>query len=176
MEITYYSDRIDSLHSLRNRCIALFYTQIEGDLFQEPAVPRKRFLFFISPASGKGKALNFYNEYKRHFEYRKFTSRGLDIECQKFVTERRNHARDHIQNMPAEDLARLDGVICVSGDGIPHEVVNGFLLRPDHEKLRLNLGALARDQASFRAAAAARCSTTASKSEAWTSARTPRPT
>ena len=64
----------------------------------------------------------------------------MDIECQKMTTERKNHAKDFIRDMPFNDISLLDGVICVSGDGIPHEVVNGFFSRADCDKLKLNIG------------------------------------
>jgi hypothetical protein len=135
VEDVFYSDNLDTLLAFRERMIALFYFKVEGDAFEKPQSPRKRFLFFVSPASGKGKALKFYEEYKRHFE-------GLDIHCTKIVTERRNHAHDVILNMNKEELSKIDAVVTVSGDGIPHEVINGFLRRPDHTELNLNLGLL----------------------------------
>lgn len=43
-------------------------------------------------------------------------------------TERRHHAFDYVKELQP-DL--FDGVITVSGDGLLHEVVNGFLQRED---------------------------------------------
>ena len=135
IEEALFSEKSEALANFRERAIALFYLKIEGEYLEKSLHPRKRFLFFVSPASGKGKALKFYEDYRRHFE-------GLDISCTKIVTERRNHAYDHILQLPAEQLSKFDAVICVSGDGIPHEVINGFLRRPDHQSLRLNIGVL----------------------------------
>jgi sphingosine kinase len=32
-------------------------------------------------------------------------------------------------------FGEVDGIVCVSGDGIVHEVVNGLILRKDWEKM-----------------------------------------
>lgn len=69
-------------------------------------------------------------------------SRALDIQCTKVVTERRNHARDYIKEMPADEFSKFDGVVTIGGDGIPHEVVNGFCSRPDYKQLKLVMGLL----------------------------------
>lgn len=42
------------------------------------------------------------------------------------MTERANHARDHLRTDPLEGV---DGVICVGGDGMFSELFNGLLLR-----------------------------------------------
>ena len=68
--------------------------------------------------------------------------RALGIACIKIVTERRNHAHDYILQMNSEDFTKFDAIVTISGDGIPHEVINGFMKRPDHSLLTLNLGIL----------------------------------
>lgn len=69
-------------------------------------------------------------------------SRALDIQCVKVVTDRRNHARDYVRDVPAEEFRKFDGVVTIGGDGIPHEVVNGFCSRQDYKQLKLVLGLL----------------------------------
>lgn len=66
--------------------------------------------------------------------------RALDIACVRVVTERKNHAHDYIRDLPKDDFRKFDAIMTVSGDGIPHEVINGFMLRSDHGELELNLG------------------------------------
>ena len=40
------------------------------------------------------------------------------------MTERRNHAHDYVKEMQP---GRYDAVVAVSGDGLLHEIVNGFM-------------------------------------------------
>ena len=44
---------------------------------------------------------------------------GSGLEYKEIITEKRNHARDLIQNL---DLDLYSGVVTVSGDGLIHEV------------------------------------------------------
>lgn len=64
----------------------------------------------------------------------------MGIACMKIVTERRHHAQDYIKQMPAEEFTKFDAIVSVAGDGIPHEIINGFMMRPDCHVLTLNLG------------------------------------
>lgn len=58
------------------------------------------------------------------------------------ITERKNHAHDYIRDMTQAEFKKFDAIIAVSGDGIPHEILNGFMKRPDYAELDLNLGML----------------------------------
>jgi diacylglycerol kinase family enzyme len=42
--------------------------------------------------------------------------------------------------MSAEEFAKFDAIVSIAGDGIPHEIINGFMKRPDCLNLTLNLG------------------------------------
>lgn len=42
-------------------------------------------------------------------------------------TERYNHARQVVEALPAEELARFDGVVAIGGDGLFQEALNGLL-------------------------------------------------
>ena len=44
------------------------------------------------------------------------------------MTERPNHARELC---PAIDVNAFDAIVCISGDGLIHEVLNGLAERPD---------------------------------------------
>ncbi len=48
-------------------------------------------------------------------------------ECTKVTTRHGGHAREALLAMPAEELARYDGVVVVGGDGLFHEVANALL-------------------------------------------------
>jgi ceramide kinase len=42
-------------------------------------------------------------------------------------TEHNNHARQVLEALPAEELARFDGVVAVGGDGLFQETLNALL-------------------------------------------------
>lgn len=67
-----YSRDAAVLEDFRKHCINLYYLLSTGEPFKEDVAARRRFLFFISPASGKGKALKHYDEFKKYFEYSAF--------------------------------------------------------------------------------------------------------
>lgn len=102
----------------------------------------KRLLVFINPYGGKGRAVEIY---KTKVEYI-FDVASINTEV--IVTEYANHAREMIENS-ATDLDRYDGIICVGGDGMFGELMNGILYRANkkymtndehssHEKSKLN--------------------------------------
>lgn len=61
----------------------------------------------------------------------------LDFEVK--TTEYAGHARD-IANK--EDLSRFTGLVTVSGDGLIHEIINGFMLRENKEDYIPTIGFL----------------------------------
>lgn len=85
------------------------------------AEPRK-YLVFINPAGGKGKAVHIYHSQIRPL----FELAGA--ECQVIVTEHPGHAQSVVKTY---DLSKIDAVIMVSGDGLLYEVINGIMERPD---------------------------------------------
>lgn len=81
----------------------------------------KRFLVLINPNGGPGNAKQIYEttcapilKYSR-------------CETTVIVTTHRFHAQEIAENTP--DILKYDGIICCSGDGTPHEVVNGLSKR-----------------------------------------------
>lgn len=77
----------------------------------------KRFLFLVNPNAGRGKG------------YQKFTKIAVPLlesaNC-KFdvlVLRGKNHAYDAVRRC---DLDLYDAIVCIAGDGIPHEVFNGL--------------------------------------------------
>ncbi|CEP16897.1 hypothetical protein [Parasitella parasitica] len=82
----------------------------------------KKLLVLINPFGGQGKA-------KEIFEYNVrpiFESAKCDIEVR--YTEHQGHALQIAQDL---DIHAYDAIVTVSGDGVIHEVINGFLKRPD---------------------------------------------
>lgn len=77
----------------------------------------KNYLVFVSPKSGKGKALKLFETIiKPMFE-------EASGQIQVVVTSRSNQAYDHVK---AYDLSGLSAIVTIGGDGMLYEVVNGL--------------------------------------------------
>ncbi|KAH8107107.1 ATP-NAD kinase-like domain-containing protein [Cristinia sonorae] len=84
--------------------------------YRGPQKPR-RLKVLINPHSGPGKApLLFKRKVEPLF-------RAARCELDITYTTRRNHAADLMQDIP---LGTYDAVVVISGDGLIHEVLNGF--------------------------------------------------
>lgn len=85
----------------------------------------KRIKILINPYGGKGSAQKYFT---RDIEPILAAARcELDVER----TNYRGHAIDIAEKL---DISAWDTVACCSGDGLPHEVFNGFSKRPDAAK------------------------------------------
>uniref|UniRef100_A0A453FPD1 sphingosine kinase n=1 Tax=Aegilops tauschii subsp. strangulata TaxID=200361 RepID=A0A453FPD1_AEGTS len=85
----------------------------------------KRLFVLINPYGGKRRASKIYEaEIKPLLE-----AAGVEVTMQE--TRYRGHAREVASSL---DLARYDGIVCVSGDGVLVELVNGILQRSDWEE------------------------------------------
>ncbi|GMI93381.1 sphingosine kinase 1 [Hibiscus trionum] len=82
----------------------------------------KRLLVFVNPFGGKKSATKVFSEdVKPYLE-------DADIHITLIETKHQLHAKEVAKSM---DLSKYDGIVCVSGDGILVEVVNGLLERED---------------------------------------------
>lgn len=79
-------------------------------------------LMVINPHSGKGHALEIFD--KEIKPVLKAANVNYTIE----QTKRREHATDIARTM---DINKFDIIACCSGDGTPHEIINGFYQRDD---------------------------------------------
>ncbi|KAI8636263.1 ATP-NAD kinase-like domain-containing protein [Parasitella parasitica] len=85
-------------------------------------IPEKRLLILINPFGGQSKAKSIFEEkVKPVLEAAKCK---LDIQ----YTEHRYHALEIAKGL---DIESYDTIVTVSGDGLIHEVINGFLQRPN---------------------------------------------
>ncbi|OLL24613.1 Sphingoid long chain base kinase 4 [Neolecta irregularis DAH-3] len=82
----------------------------------------KRFVVLINPVSGSGKAQTNYEQHARPF----FESAGCFMQV--CITTNHGHAMEIAKNL---DLTAIDAIVCVSGDGLPHDVFNGLGQRKD---------------------------------------------
>lgn len=94
----------------------------------------KKLLVLVNPVGGSGKALKIYRDVVEPL------FNAAQITVYKQETQYFQQAIEIAKNL---DLSDLDGVVCVSGDGIVVEVVNGFLQRPDwRTAMQLPLGCI----------------------------------
>ncbi|XP_041994914.1 sphingosine kinase 1-like [Salvia splendens] len=94
----------------------------------------KRLFVFVNPYGGKKSASKiFQNDVKPLLD-------DASVEYTVQETKHQLHAKEVVQTL---DLAKFDGIVCVSGDGVLVEVLNGLLIREDWEKaIRIPLGAV----------------------------------
>ncbi|KAL7827876.1 hypothetical protein AOLI_G00310280 [Acnodon oligacanthus] len=81
----------------------------------------KRLLVYINPHGGKQRGKRIYEQ-----KVAPIFSRA-SITTDVIVTERANHARDHLKT--EADLKKYDGVVCVGGDGMFSEIIHGLISR-----------------------------------------------
>lgn len=88
---------------------------------------KKRLLVLVNPHSGAGKAKQIFETQCRPIL--EAAKCRLDV----VETTHRFHAHE-IAKSTKDIRKRYDAIVCCSGDGIPHEIINGFAQRPDAEK------------------------------------------
>ncbi|EER33018.1 hypothetical protein CTRG_03443 [Candida tropicalis MYA-3404] len=94
---------------------------ILGNAFPNSII-RPSVLVLINPHGGKGHAKTIYkNEILPVLQ-------AANVKVTYVETQFNGHATQVARDM---DVNLYDLVVCCSGDGIPHEVINGFYLRPD---------------------------------------------
>jgi sphingosine kinase len=84
---------------------------------------KKKMLLFINPFGGRGTAIKVWNQVKHIFDL-------ANIEIEIFKTRYYKHAYDHVLVM---DVKQYQGILCCSGDGIVHEVINAMMSREDKD-------------------------------------------
>ncbi|XP_074593043.1 ceramide kinase [Brevipalpus obovatus] len=96
-----------------------------NNLLQEFERP-KRLMVFVNPYGGKRRGPKIYS----HKVLPLFKIAGCTVDC--IITQRANHARDVIMDSTFP-VTSYDGLICVGGDGMFSELLNGLLLRTQEE-------------------------------------------
>lgn len=84
--------------------------------------PYRRLKVLVNPVGGPGKARQLFQTRVRPI----LEASGCKLDVQ--VTARVNHGTDIAKELP---LDQYDAVVLVSGDGLAHEVLNGFARRAD---------------------------------------------
>ncbi|PQQ07253.1 sphingosine kinase 1-like isoform X1 [Prunus yedoensis var. nudiflora] len=92
----------------------------------------KRLFVFVNPFGGSKSASKIYAEHVKPL----FQDANIQFTLQE--TQYQLHAKEVAKTL---DLSKYDGIVCVSGDGILVEVVNGLLEREDWEAaIKMPLG------------------------------------
>ncbi|MCO5553567.1 hypothetical protein L7F22_007090 [Adiantum nelumboides] len=84
--------------------------------------PFRRLKILINPIGGQGKSVSLFEQKVRPI----LEASGCKLSIE--VTKYRYHGHEIAKNL---DLEKFDCLICVSGDGMLHEVLNGFASRSD---------------------------------------------
>ncbi|KAF5906790.1 ceramide kinase isoform X1, partial [Clarias magur] len=85
----------------------------------------KSLLVYINPYGGKHRGKRIYEQKVAPI----FSSASISTDV--IVTERANHARDHLKT--EANLKKYDGVVCVGGDGMFSEIIHGLIWRTQHD-------------------------------------------
>uniref|UniRef100_UPI00398E5211 ceramide kinase isoform X2 n=1 Tax=Pristiophorus japonicus TaxID=55135 RepID=UPI00398E5211 len=102
-------------HLLRNQWVQALKEQLELQ-----AMRPKHLIVFINPFGGKRRGKQIYDDKVAPL------FRLACISAEVIVTERANHARDHLLET---DLEKYDGIVSVGGDGMFSEVMHGLIGR-----------------------------------------------
>lgn len=84
--------------------------------------PFRRFKVLLNPFGGQRRARSIY----RNGVEPVLRAAGCEVDLEE--TQYRFHARDIAEKV---DVERYDAIVCISGDGLPHEVFNGLGRRAD---------------------------------------------
>ncbi|XP_031494520.1 sphingoid long-chain bases kinase 1-like [Nymphaea colorata] len=102
---------------------------VSSDFFAEPYIMRKKpptLLVILNPRSGRGRSSKvFYSKVEPIFKLA-----GFNMEVVKTTSP--GHARTLASTVDFNTCP--DGIICVGGDGIVNEVLNGLLCRKDQKE------------------------------------------
>jgi len=118
----------DTQRRLRSLCVrfdgAAEAERAVDDVSRAAGLPRRgsrRLLVLINPRSGEQQGVAAWEEVSDFF---RASGAILDVVTTSAAGEAQQRAFD-------VDLTSTDAIICVSGDGLIHEVVNGLMTRPD---------------------------------------------
>ena len=86
---------------------------------------KPRVLVVVNPHGGKGHASHIYHKQVLP------VLRAAHAQVTFIETKHAEHATEIAKDL---EIANYDYIACCSGDGIPHEIVNGLYLRPDRKQ------------------------------------------
>ncbi|KAI5094134.1 ceramide kinase isoform X1 [Silurus meridionalis] len=108
-----------------DRTLCLQWVQAIREQLSLLTIRPKRLLVYINPYGGKHRGKRIYEQ-----KVAPIFSRA-SISTDVIVTERANHARDHLKT--EADLKKYDGLVCVGGDGMFSEIMHGLISRTQRD-------------------------------------------
>jgi len=135
LEYTCYTGNLKLANTWRNVILNAAFNPLFKENAASYAQPEdlpiyiKNLLVFINPKSGKGASLEVWKKAKISLERAGCTFTEV-------LTQHAQHAKEYIFKRDAAELKKFNGIVTVSGDGLPHEVINGIMSRPDWEEIR----------------------------------------
>lgn len=94
-------------------------------LFKLEKPPNRKLVVLVNPFSGTGEGMRVWKQVKPLFKI-------ANIDVERIETTHQGHAEEYSQAIPLEHIK--DGIVCISGDGLVSEVLNGFMKRRDWEQ------------------------------------------
>lgn len=104
-----------------NQGLCELWTRVTNEQLSLLTNRPKSLLVYINPFGGKRRGKRIYEQKVAPLFRRAFISTDV------IVTERANHARDHLKT--EANLDKYDGVVCVGGDGMFSEILHGLVNR-----------------------------------------------
>lgn len=106
----------------KKKWLEMLSTAVKG-LTQRP----KTLLIFVNPYGGKGKAKKIYAKQVQ------LILELADIKCDVLMTQRANHAFDHLKQLNLDQWNSVDGVVSVGGDGLFNECLSAIVCRTQED-------------------------------------------
>ncbi|KAM9771998.1 ceramide kinase isoform 1-T1 [Syngnathus typhle] len=116
-DVTFYSDNLE---------LCRHWIQTINDQVSMQTNRPKSLLVYINPFGGKRQGKHIYDQKVAPLFCRACIATDV------IVTERANHARDHLKT--EANLEKYDGVVCVGGDGMFSEILHGLVARTQTER------------------------------------------
>lgn len=124
-----FGESTKTIVEFRNKALENLYQydqpEFSSKISQESDLPYfKKALVFINPHAGNGKALN-------HFKMAQKILSANGIFYDRVICQKDPFVKNLVRETDLDQFLSYDLIICISGDGIPHEIINGYFSRTD---------------------------------------------
>jgi diacylglycerol kinase family enzyme len=124
-----FAENEESVKSFQSRVMERYYS-LDSNNFKPRTDPGSNFTYYkkalilVNPHAGNKKGMKIFGDFQRVLE-----ANGVLIDH--VICKPLDFTSELIRTMPFEKISSYDMIICISGDGIPHEVINGYMKRQD---------------------------------------------
>lgn len=124
-----YHDSLEKLKLFKKKIMKTFYSQEKNNFKLKHNKEfnidyYKKVLIFVNPNSGKGQAIKLFEKSKKILK-----ANGILFEM--ILTQKDSFVEEYIFNLSKQTLKSYDIIASISGDGTPHQIINGFFKRKD---------------------------------------------